>query len=47
MLLSEMLGTGGYALLGVSPDARLRKALNPQQKAHLREHRMKLRLRTY
>ncbi|MFT9018324.1 HNH endonuclease [Acetobacter malorum] len=43
MLLSERLGTGGYALLGVSPDARLHKALNSQQKAHLREHRMKLR----
>lgn len=43
MLLSERLGTDGYALLGVSPDVRLRKALNPQQKAHLREHRTKLR----
>lgn len=43
MLLSERLGAGGYALLGVSPDAQLHKALNAQQKAHLREHRGKLR----
>ncbi|GEN61636.1 HNH endonuclease [Acetobacter nitrogenifigens] len=43
MLLSEKLGAGGYAVLGVSPDARLHKALNSQQKAYLREHRGKLR----
>lgn len=39
ILFSGALGSEGHSVLGIPLDARLRKPLNAQQKAYLKEHR--------